>query len=93
MRLQIKLLVLALGIAPHAQATTIKVLYTAALLDHHFESRKQEYLHSLGALYQLGFEPHIVVGGVFINQRLHLSAPFKHHYRVRSSRFPVPACL
>ena len=55
-----KLLALTVGIVAYSQAASIKIIYTAALLDRHFEGRKQEYIHTLRVLSQLGYEPYIV---------------------------------
>jgi len=60
MRRITKFFALLLGVISYTHTTTIKILYTAALIDKHFEGRKQEYLHSLGNIYMLGFEPYIV---------------------------------
>jgi len=38
----------------------VKILFTAALLDVHFEDRKVEYVKSLEVLKEMGYEPYIV---------------------------------
>jgi len=56
----VTLLALAAGIFGYRQNPKVKIIYTAALLDKHFEKRKQEYLHSINVLSQLGHKPYIV---------------------------------
>ena len=68
-----KLLILAAGIFGYRRNSNVKIMYTAALLDRHFEARKQEYIHSLEILSQLGCEAYIVeaikkVGPTFFDE-------------------------
>jgi len=41
-------------------AQQAKILYTAALLENNFETRKQEYIHSINILKEFGYKPYIV---------------------------------
>lgn len=51
---------------------TIRILYTAALLDHKYEFRKEEYIYSLNILASYGHTPYIVeackIGDTFFDQ-------------------------
>lgn len=39
---------------------SIKVLYTAAIIDKHYQMRKEEFLYSLKTIQAFGYEPYIV---------------------------------
>lgn len=39
---------------------SVKILYTAAIINKHYEMRKEEFLHCLKTLQAFGYEPYIV---------------------------------
>ena len=45
---------------PQHAHSTIKVLYTAAIIDKHYKMRMDEYIYSLKTLQAFGYEPYIV---------------------------------